>query len=753
MSPTTAVTRLAPDDVCAHLRLLVPRAVMPAFDQALLKTELWLSELSAAQARKGEADAHARDSHALQMASAGARQRCREELLRAIDAALTSRPAAATAELSLIDDEQMEMQLAGEYLIEKLGHFHKVGLAALDQRLAHVFRRDVFGPKMPLSPQVLADAARLGVNALGLSEKFRVLAFRHFEALVDPVLADLLKDINSWLASGGILPQLVVQDAEERRRRESLKVSRSAAPPVDAPTPAPGAREAPLVPDVGSLDYALFTDLIDLMRTAQAVRSADRQARGGLPERAMARRETLSVLDMVQHAGSSANLLSAIATPGASIAESLKREMFANARKLGLDSDTEAAALDPQDETAVDIASNLFEVMLKDRPHAEVVAPMLARMFMPFVKAAVLDSQLFLQPQHPARQLLNTVSEACEDNAGESPQDRELLGHVDQAVQRLAEEFDGDADTFGQVEQQLSEQMGKHRKRAELAERRAGETQRGQERLELARREAEQVVEQLACEREMPAALADFLRSPFKHHLAIVALRQGADSDVSSVASKVGKPWLDLLDLASLGEPLPAERLASLRELTYAVLASSGIEGEAAANLFDNLVTALRIWSQEDAGGVAAATQSLRENLPGASASAVATFGAGPIPTDAARTAPAIIDSGPPPSEAELEEVRSLAIGTWLQISRPAEGVQQLKVSWISGVSGLMMLVNRRGARIMAVTPPELVRLKRAGACSVFKRAAPVDQAMEQLLERLRREHRPAPAPVRQQAA
>ena len=79
-----------------------------------------------------------------------------------------------------------------------------------------------------------------------------------------------------------------------------------------------------------------------------------------------------------------------------------------------------------------------------------------------------------------------------------------------------------------------------------------------------------------------------------------------------------------------------------------------------------------------------------------------------------------------------------MTVGTWLQLPKEPDGTQQLKVSWISGISGLIMLCNRRGARIMAVTPHELIALRRKNSMMVFQRAAPVDQAMEQLFEKLR---------------
>ena len=92
------------------------------------------------------------------------------------------------------------------------------------------------------------------------------------------------------------------------------------------------------------------------------------------------------------------------------------------------------------------------------------------------------------------------------------------------------------------------------------------------------------------------------------------------------------------------------------------------------------------------------------------------------------------------PTEAELEEVRSYVVGTWLQLPKPDSGFQQLKVSWISGISGSIMLVNRRGARVLVLSPAELVEMKRRDELLVFESESPVDQAMRQLLDKLKRE-------------
>jgi hypothetical protein len=755
IAPTPPMSA-APVDVLARLRSTVPRAIAPAFEQALLKTELWLSELSAEQARKGEADSHSADSQSLRAGAQAAVARCRESLTLAIEAITHPQTQASSSPmLSLIEDEQMEMQLAGERLIEKLSHFHRIGLQALDARLHAVFGNGPYGKRLPMSPQVIADAAREGLGSLTLTEEFKVLAFRHFEALVDPVLSDMLKEFNAGLAGGGILPDLVVQDEEERRRRETLRTTSSAAPPRDEPAKdkaaagdGGGSAVSPTARAVSPVDQMLVNNLIELVRAAQLSRGPVYSG----PQRPIVRSEALTVLDTMQRVDNE-SLLAAFAQPNVSIAEVIKAQMTDKAQRLGMAANEERVALPDAEDTAVELAGQMFEVMLRNRPYGDVVAPLLARMVLPFMRAAVIEPALFTQPEHPARQLLNTVSEACEENSGETPQEKELLAEVDNTIKELNENLEEDLDFFGQLEKKLAAKLQPHRKRAEIAEKRASETQRGQERLEVARRKADETVEEVTAEREMPTPLETYLTEQWKHHLSITALRQGTESEAWAAAQKAGKPWLDLLDMADLGEPLPMQRLSSLKEITTAVLETSGIHGKDAESLFNNILVALNIWSRENTEDVSSAAKSIREEfvppkpvpmLKAAKEKAAAANSPDAAPGAAPEvTVVAPRDLGPPPTEEELAEVRALTVGTWLQLPKEPDGTQQLKVSWISGISGLIMLCNRKGARIMAVTPPELVAMRRKNAMMVFQRAAPVDQAMEQLFEKLRHTAKP----------
>ena len=781
----TAVIPLptAPQALLAKLRVSVPTAVVPAFEQALEMVQTQLNQLSEALVQAGEPDTYGADGQALYAGIRTAARDFRAKVIEAVDAmAPEADQKKQRFNLSLIENEHMQVQLVCERLVERISYVQRTGLLALDQRLCKTLDlTGPLGPRLPMSPQVFADAAKDALTVMSLRDEFKAQIVQHFDLLLDPILSDLLKEYNAGLAASGVLPNLVVQGEEERIRRQSIKVP---APIATAAATKSATASASLMENstagnsqasdrenaqynrqVEDKDRALFAQLLAQMKDMQARGmqmnfgpGAGGNADGGgysggggyavntatPPQRAMAKSETLAMLDQLQHgSGNTSALLEAIGKPDGSIADTIKRELLQNAKQMGLTKNDEQGSLEPADETAVQMAGNLFDVMLKDRPYGDAVAPVLAQLVMPFVRAAVIDPQLFLERHHPARQFLNTVSEACEDNLGETPQERELLNHVEHAVQRITNEYDGDVRKFQAVDAQLSAQMQVHRRRTQMSEKRASEAQQGQERLEIARMQANSVVNGVTRQYALPGTLRSFFNTEWLHHLSVTALRKGKDSEDFVIAKRVAQPWIDLLDMVSLGEILPLSHLDGLECNTNEVLASSGINDEAAADFFQVLINSVSVWTEEIVTPVDTAMDP--DTTSGAKIETEAKIQLAPVASvvnsivEITMEMANSIDSLKP-TETELKEVSEYKVGTWLQMPKADGGYQQLKVGWVSGISGSIMFVNRRGARVMVLSPPELVSLRRRNDLLLFEDEAPVDQAMAQLLEKLKRQ-------------
>lgn len=639
-------------------------------------------------------------------------------------------------DLALVEENALGSQLELERMVENLSHVQHKGLRAFEQRLCAVLERPVLGAAMPLSPQAIAAALSHAWDALEIDDGIRLKLVRDFALRLDPHLCDLLKQLNESLARDGVLPDLIIQDEEERQRRQTL-VEPPAPVSESTPQAVTTSGHAPARPDLprSARDQVL---LDKLSAQLQALRERNRAM--GLvpsgPQRVVETPTAVQALSQMQKAGSGF-LRDALTQPdgsvAASILENLSREVSTDEDILGGVTPT----LGEEEQSRVELSGGLFGTMLRDRAYSDSVRPLLLDSILPFVRATLTDPDILLQPEHPLRRLVNTISEVCEDNEGESKWDRELIELAGNAVAQVKQEEQPSFEFYEQVSLELSERLDVHRQRAALAEKRAAEAQKGQERLEHARASAMRVCGEITQGRAMPAQLRDFLGTEWQHFLSLSMLRKGEDSPEFAAAERLGRHWMDVMDMVELGEPVPEKQVEQLQQASLPIWQGSGEPESEARQRFEGLMQAVR--------GFDVAEAEAESSTP---------IKGGPVNIAATDSTLVVAANEPLPqpevdivafSPEDLQAVSQLAVGTWLQIPKGADGVQQVKISWVSGISGSVMLVNRRGQRVAVLSPEELAMLRAEDRLLVFDSDNAVDQSMSAFLQRLSR----SPAPAR----
>jgi hypothetical protein len=291
--------------------------------------------------------------------------------------------------------------------------------------------------------------------------------------------------------------------------------------------------------------------------------------------------------------------------------------------------------------------------------------------------------------------------------------------------------------------------------------------------------------------REAPGVIDGYLRRYWSHHLALVILRDGTESERFTQARASGERlWAAML--ASEAGQLPTESIAGLVE---PVLASSGVTGHPASEIVDAIESLLAAFRHGDRHGVDASAlpaTAVAGNAPEAVASAtpnnvvplrplpesiksralaseaaVETEAApkvtergvdghfnsfwsseqGPVPIPAATlpSATAIPDlsvvagtdtiSADP---ADVDRIRKLEVGNWVEMIGEDGSAQPAKLSWVSPISNRLLFVNRRGMRVCAVSAEELAVMLKQGKLSLREIDTAFERAMTQVLGKLR---------------
>jgi hypothetical protein len=380
---------------------------------------------------------------------------------------------------------------------------------------------------------------------------------------------------------------------------------------------------------------------------------------------------------------------------------------------------------------------------------------------------------------------------------------------VEGLVDRLVAEFNEDLAIFETLQEEFDSFLEQHRKRVELAERRAAEAQRGRERLEQARAVASMELAMLMGAREAPEVIDSFLRRSWTHHLALVILREGTDSERFTQARACGeRVWQAMLACES---GLPQSE--SLGPILEPVLASSGVTAESAQEIvaaIESLLNAMRIG---DRAGVAAAKLPGAEKVTQLHDLGDSSSEAAPLERQApasnvvhlragsgnelqrALSAEAAVETPPPakvtergtsshfaafweesksetaepaaPVEAvaptlrgvepdspslavvagndtiaadpeDLEKIRKLEVGNWIELIGEDGVPQPAKLSWVSPISSRLLFVNRRGMRVCAASAEELAMMLKQGKMNLREIDTAFERAMTQVLGKLR---------------
>jgi len=645
---------------------------------------------------------------------------------------------APAVDLSLVDMDDIDDVVNAELVTEAVMRSSGDVINATAQRFCALLGLpSAEKASSPLSERKLAEYLRGALVGVQLPTKIRFMLFRNYESALIAALSSLLEEANEPMVKAGVLPHLATPRPTRRAEppkpeapavaAEQRAHSERAAVPPEAAASTQRQRELGELSDlpIGSAEQALFLEICDYLhnwrpqheRAAAAHAGGFAAAGGSAPapgsRHRLSKNETIALLSSMQRLLPEA-VSSAMSASDASLSSSLKDAMLGNTRKIGLAPD--AVEIDREDEDAVDLVGMLFDVLITERDFREEARQLMSRLVVPYAKAAVLDRRLFLTKAHPARRLLNALAEAIEGNQGDGPQERELLGKAEATVDSLVAGFNEDIAIFETLEQEMRAYLDQHRRRVDMAEKRAKEAQRGQERLENARMLAARELEARTGNAELPSVIQDFFSRYWTHHLSMIILREGEDSAAWGVALKLAD---DLISV--LGWQPPEARVAAVQQLRLGietVLSSSGVLSDSSSALIQKIA--------ESAAHYQAPAKSAEQ--PATTAHSAASAGLHMAFDKSA------LDFDP----RDVEYFKNLPVGAWLQMAVGNGGFAPIKLAWISPISARLMFVNRRGVRVLVVSVEELAEMKKHGKLIVHAEENVFEQTLDRVLHRLK---------------
>jgi hypothetical protein len=639
---------------------------------------------------------------------------------------------AGVLELSLVGDNELEESLAIASMVSKAENRLGRPLYAVNQRLSVICGGNkVEDASNPIGPGLLGQAFRLSMRELSVETRVKLIVYKLFDRYVMAGLDALYDEINAELVRAGVLPQLRHEISGRRAAGADQAASAARAAGATAAGNAVAATADYSADETAEFQAEFLHTLNTLLaaRRGHAPVAGTARAGGGA---SLSPAELLGALSLLQGEialGTPAAPGGAATTTGmpdgaALDVAQLKEQLLQQLGRLRGDTHTRMSGAD---EDTIDLVGMLFEFILQDRNLPAEMQVLLARLQIPYLKAAILDRRMFAHSSHPARRLLDALADAAKGWSEESDRDQLLYGKIRSIVESLLQEFDDDIGIFARLQNEIEEFLDTGRKRAELAEQRVAEATRGREKLQQARRRAAQEILGRIDNHELPELIHGILTRAWANYLVLTLLRQGEDSQEFRVALRFvddfvwsAAPKRDDGERQRLRQLLPLLEKSLRHGLATVAFQDADVE-----NLMNQLNALYRVRlgeAEEQAEGIAVGLP-----IPN-SVEVMAAPGADDAPPVGA---PAVEDR-------YLEQARALKVGSWLQFNANGGSGERAKLSWISPISGKYLFVNRRGLKVADKTVAQLAAELANGSTAVLEELPLFDRALDAIVARLR---------------
>ncbi|MGQ0709118.1 MAG: DUF1631 family protein [Rhodoferax sp.] len=660
-----------------------------------------------------------------------------EALAQAYPPLLARAPADAGAEpaldglsLSLIDVEEVHRVLLLDRVSQRFNHRYEAGLTPLSQRLGLLRGQENAGlADNPFRPQVflraLLQAWEQGAFDLEASEDL-------LDALAPgatPDLTDLYTELNTTLADAGVVAQAVHRIRKSSSSQWAAMGAAGSEPNADGPASAPGVLDGPGAAGTAQHEGgASAWGMLAPAGRALAVQGRSFLQRlgmvGGAPSGGQtpldrgARADTglLHFLDAIQVAQPAPPRSLHSQAPVPNVLHQLREQQPIR----------QAAELD---RGTVDVLAEVFDYVFADRAIPLPMKVLIGRLQIPVLKAAMIDRDFFMLPEHPARKLVDTLASASVAWTPDKGEQDPLYQRIEHTVQRVLTEFEDDLAVFSELLAEFTEFLFETEQQAHARNAPVAVHEQDQEALQAALAQADELLharlQALGGAQQLPAFLTPFLAQQWRDVLARAWLVRGQQpgrlQDALTTMDQL--VWSVLPKTQADERRTLVELLPTLVRTLNTELDALAWSGEARAAFTQRLIATHMLAVRMKAPAAASAPDTHTANLE----------------ADASDQALQALEQRRTAQRARHQDqhddvARALTQGQWFELSQGGGARYRCKLQWVSPMRTRFLFTNREGFDAFVRSEREVAAMLRMGELRVLEQSPIVGRALQRLL-------------------
>lgn len=434
-------------------------------------------------------------------------------------------------ELSIVGREDLEVQLAQKNMADRTRDSYKQELYDLVARLDHFLKNcSVTEVNNPIDPMQLSRSfVYASSKHLKLDIKTRLIFFKLFEKHFLKQLGHMYADANKTLVDAGILPKVQRKGVNEGGEEAS-----------EQPRSAIEAQEQEDKEHFETFGQPLYKSqqpfqletnaLASLMATIRAARNASIPGVQSFGEYQYYSANPGAVMPIPE-------LADFLTNNQIELDEKLSSETPQNLVPrivtdiLAQKNPEEPQALDQPDEDIINLVALFFDKVLEDENIPVAVQSLICRLQIPVLKIALHDRTFLTDADHPARTLINAITQAGLSFDDSKPIEKDpLYTLLADGVRKINQQFNLDLEVFSEIFEQIKQAMQAETKKAELVESRTQQTEVGKAKLKAARTFAQNAVYEKIKDVALPTIINDFLANTWLQVMIITYVRHGKES-------------------------------------------------------------------------------------------------------------------------------------------------------------------------------------------------------------------------------
>jgi hypothetical protein len=638
--------------------------------------------------------------------------------------------AASTQELCLVEEDDLAESIAMQELAARLREQNEDQLSLLGERVAMLLgKNELKDEENPISPQAICDALKHACDEIEGGVKLKLVLLKQIEQHVSAALHAVYADLNSELVRWNVLPDL---RAAYRKAVNPPSASRPTEKQASAAVPPQGETAAggDLFAALQQLMQAQSAGMPGLSRASTATAAPALAAvPGGMPHAAAPSQPTVMQGGFIDALTEMQRLDTLMGVKGRA------DELPDLGQALGtlnvlhqVKANSAAQGVGQLDAITIDIVAMLFDFIFDDAKIPDAIKALVGRLQIPVLKVAMLDKSFFSSKTHPARRLLDSISQAAVAWGETVDQDDPLFQEVAFIAERIQDDFDRDVQVFTDALNLLNAFIAERDAMAEGIAERSADLMRKRETEEIAWVVAGEAVSRRLSS-SVPQSVRRFLLDHWQQVLKELYIRHGEEHHayLSALAMMDDLIW----SVAPKGNSDERKQLVNtlpgLLRAMHVGLDVISLTQERRGHFFDDLVALHSAAVKAGLGGMdmPAPVEAAPASLP-----PVPEYSINPegellvtritendvqIDEVALVGASVAVTAG----DIHLQEVAALARGDWVEFSQSEESPTRARLSWVSPQRGLFLFTNPRSPRATSISREAMAYQFRTGMARI----------------------------------